>query len=393
MSSAAVVGDRVDSSAPLAERAAYVAQVASLHAEAVDRDARFPAEAVEAMRQVGLLGASVSREFGGEGLGLVELASVASILGTACSSTGMIFAMHHSQVFSITRHVAGSTTLPALVGRIAVEQLLVASATTEIGVGGDVRSSTCFVDRDGDQVVLAKNAPVISYGDDADLILVTARRTADSAPDDQVVLVADSASTTLEATGGWDTLGMRGTASRGYRLTARVPADRIVPDSYDIVLAESMGPACHVLWAAVWCGMARAAVATSRRFVQAAARRSIGTMPAGATPLVGLIAELDRFESLVTQSAVRYDAMADDRQALHAIGYVIATNNLKVTASTLVAEVMSRALAITGISGFRNDGPYSVARLFRDAQGAAVMVSNDRINAHTAQLILVQKGS
>ena len=47
----------------------------------------------------------------------------------------------------------------------------------------------------------------------------------------------------------------------------------------------------------------------------------------------------------------------------------------------------------TGISGFRNDGPYSVARVFRDAQGAALMVHNDRITAHTAQLILVQKGS
>ena len=62
------------------------------------------------------------------------------------------------------------------------EGLLLASATTEIGIGGDVRSSTCFVDREGDRARVAKNAPVISYGEHADLILVTARRDADSAP-------------------------------------------------------------------------------------------------------------------------------------------------------------------------------------------------------------------
>ena len=73
--------------------------------------------------------------------------------------------------------------------------------------------------------------------------------------------------------------------------------------------------------------------------------------------------------------------------------YVLSINNLKVTASTLVAQVVADALRITGIAGYRNDGPYSVARAFRDAQGAAVMVSNDRIVSHNARLVLMQKGS
>jgi len=127
--------------------------------------------------------------------------------------------------------------------------------------------------------------------------------------------------------------------------------------------------------------------------VRAAARRSIGTTPAGATPLVGLIAELERFESLVANAAREFDGLSEVRPALSRVGYVISTNNLKVTASTLVADIVGRALAITGISGFRNDGQFSVSRLFRDAQGAAVMVSNDRIISHTAQLLLIQKGS
>ena len=383
----------IQSAATLQTRAAAVAEIAAQYAADVDAAARFPREAIAALREHGLLGTSVPAEFGGEGTTLVDLAGVAAVLGAACSSTGMIFAMHHSQVLSLTRHLDGAPAIELLVSRIASEQLLVASATTELGIGGDVRSSLCFVDRDGETATLAKNAPVISYGAEADLILVTARTDADSAPSDQVLVACDRDSTTLEETTGWDTMGLRGTSSRGYRLTARVGLDRVVPTPYEAISTQTMLPVSHTLWAAVWLGMSRAATETSRQYVRAAARRTIGSLPAGATALVGLIAELERFESLVGAAGKRFDDLSEDRDALGSVGYLVSMNNLKVTASTLVADIVARALSITGISGYRNDGQYSVARLFRDAQGAALMVHNDRIIANTAQLILVQKGS
>ncbi len=376
----------------LDERVTHVADVAARFAGEVDAAARFPAEAVDAMRTTGLLGASLPTALGGEGLTLVQLGSIAARLGAACSSTGMVFAMHHSQVLSLSRHLGGSPSLAVLAGRIASEQLLLASATTELGIGGDVRSSSCFVDLQGDMVHLVKNAPVISYGSEADLVLVTARRNADSAPSDQVLVVCDASHLALEATGGWDTLGLRGTSSMGYKLDARVPADRVIPEPYDQISTETMLPVCHVLWASVWLGMSRALVGISRDYVRAAARRSIGSVPPGATKLVDLIAELERFESLVDGLARRTDELADDRDGLGAIGYQVSINNLKVTASELVAQIALAALAITGISGYRNDGKHSVARIFRDAQGAALMVHNDRIIANTARLLLVQKG-
>jgi acyl-CoA dehydrogenase len=377
----------------LAERSRLVAEIAAQYAADVDAAARFPHEAVAALREHGLLGTSVPREFGGEGTTLADLAGIATVLGAACSSTGMIFAMHHSQVLSLTRHLDGAPALELLVSRIAGEQLLLASATTELGIGGDVRSSLCFVNRDGETAILAKNAPVISYGAEADVILVTARADVDSAPSDQVLVACDRASTTLEETSGWDTMGLRGTSSMGYRLTARVGLDRIVPTTYEAISTETMLPVSHTLWAAVWLGMSRAATETSRQYVRAAARRTIGSLPAGATALVGLIAELERFESLVASAAARFDDLSEDRDALGSVGFLVSMNNLKVTASTIVADIVGRALSITGISGYRNDGQYSVARLFRDAQGAALMVHNDRIIANTAQLILIQKGS
>ena len=43
------------------------------------------------------------------------------------------------------------------------------------------------------------------------------------------------------------------------------------------------------------------------------------------------------------------------------------------------------------MAGYREDSPYSLGRLLRDAQGAAVMVNNDRIVANNAQMLLVHK--
>ncbi|MDP3209801.1 MAG: acyl-CoA dehydrogenase family protein, partial [Rhodoglobus sp.] len=214
-----------------------------------------------------------------------------------------------------------------------------------------------------------------------------------SSAEDQVLLVARRDQLVLEPAGGWNALGMRGTCSLGYHLTATVSPDAVLPDDYATILAESMGPACHVLWAAAWLGIARSSVDAARRFVQAAARKSIDTVPPGAAHLVGLVAELQAFESLVRDAAHEFTLRADNRIALSSIGYAVSVNNLKVTASTLVTQIVAGALRITGISGYRNDGPYTVARNFRDAHGAAVMVSNDRIIAHNARLVLMQKGS
>src|SRR5690606_10661293 len=134
----------LDIAPSLDERAAAVAEVAARHAAEVDAAARFPVEAVDAMRQHGLLRASAPIGWGGEGASVAELASVASRIGEACSSAAMIFAMHHSQLLSIARHAAGSPAVGELLRSIAAENMLLASATTEIGIGGDVRTSTCY---------------------------------------------------------------------------------------------------------------------------------------------------------------------------------------------------------------------------------------------------------
>jgi acyl-CoA dehydrogenase len=64
---------------------------------------------------------------------------------------------------------------------------------------------------------------------------------------------------------------------------------------------------------------------------------------------------------------------------------------LKAAASRLAPEIVSRALGVCGISGYRCDSPYSVGRHLRDAHGAALMIGNDRLLSANATMLLLHK--
>src|SRR5437660_9965770 len=79
-------------------RARFVAAAAAEHATEVDRDARFPHETFAAARQHRLLSMLVPTELGGDGASVSDVVDVCYMLGPACASSGMIFAMHQIQV-------------------------------------------------------------------------------------------------------------------------------------------------------------------------------------------------------------------------------------------------------------------------------------------------------
>ncbi|MDZ7931686.1 MAG: acyl-CoA dehydrogenase family protein [Rhodococcus sp. (in: high G+C Gram-positive bacteria)] len=368
-----------------------VLAVLRTYADEVDRDARFPTESVDALRDAGLLGVGIPREFGGGGATLTDIARISRALGAECASTAMIFVMHQSQVLSIVRH-GKSDAMADLQRRIVTDRILVASATTEINIGGDVRSSSCAVEYDGEQITLSKNAPVISYGEYAQIVLATARRSVDSPPSDQVLVVCEKPDVTLVKTGTWDTLGFRGTCSPGFMLDARTTTSNILGDNYGDISAQTMLPVAHVLWGSAWLGIADAAVTKARKSVQKAARKTPGTPPPSALRLAELMVVHEQLVDTVFGAAAKFEAVADSPAELGAIGFALKINNVKVTASTLVIDIVGKALQICGISGYRQGGEMSIGRHLRDAHGSAIMVSNERILGHNAQLSLVYKG-
>lgn len=362
-------------------------------ADQVDRNARFPHESISALRELKLLSAYVPGELGGMGLNVVEIAKICEVLGQYCGSTAMIFAMHQIQVACIVHHGLSSNYFREYLRDVVAQQKLIASATTEIGVGGDLRSSVCAVEVDGDRFKLVKKAPVISYGEAADDILVTSRRTANAPASDQSHVLVKKGEYQLEPISGWDTLGFRGTCSSGFLLTSSGSASQILPEPFANILSQTMHPYAHIVWSSLWLGIATDAVNLARSFVRAEARRNPALPPISSMRLGEVDTVLQTMRHDIYQSTSEYHKMrlAGDAEAFNSFGFAIRTNNLKLSSSRVIVDIVGRAMLICGISGYRNDSKFTMGRHLRDAYGAALMVNNDRILNHNATMLLVHK--
>ncbi|MCM2294727.1 acyl-CoA/acyl-ACP dehydrogenase [Allorhizobium sp. BGMRC 0089] len=375
----------------LLARAGRVVAIAARHADGVDHEGRFPAEAVAAMRAERLLGIQIPRDLGGDAAGFGVIAEICTALGQACASSAMIFAMHHIKCSSLVEHAEDNPWQRDFMARIAKEQLLLASATTEGGIGGNLRNSICAITVENGICRLEKDATVISYGDHADAILITSRAHKDAAASDQVMTVFLKGQYTLEKTTNWDTLGMRGTCSDGFLFKGEAPAEQILPKPFAEIAAQSMLAASHILWSGVWYGIAVDAVARAQSFVRAAARKSGGQVPPGALRLAEVANLLQMVRSNVVAALKAYEEAKTDADRLSSFGFSVAMNNVKLASSETIIEIINQAMLICGIMGYKNGTPYSLGRHLRDAHSARLMISNDRILGNTSTMLLVHK--
>jgi acyl-CoA dehydrogenase len=388
------IGTREEFTALLAAVKRIASSTAAEHATAVDTDGRFPIETLTALREVRALSAPVPRELGGLGCNMRELADLCSTLAQGCGSSGMVLAMHYIQVACIARHGLESPLLREYLQDLSRKQYLLASMTSEVGTFGETRTSVCAIERTGPTFKLSKDATTGSYCAHADGILVTCRRASDAAASDQILVLVRKEDYSLEQTTSWDTLGMRGTCSPGFKLTSQGAVDQVIPGSFGDSSAQTMVPYSHILWASLWWGIAANAVARAAEFVRGAARKTPGVVPPTAVRLAEAYENLQVMRHNWLALATEFDEMSQrptGMEELQAMGWALKMNTLKVTASETAPKIVHQALHITGILGYKNDSKFSLGRHFRDVLSAALMISNDRITAKSASMLLVLK--
>jgi acyl-CoA dehydrogenase len=368
--------------------------VAAPHAADVDARARFPLEAVEAMRRAGLLSATVPRALGGSGCGLSEMGRLCATIAQACGSSAMVLAMHYSQLGCLTRHALRDPYFSGYLRELVERQILLASITSEVGSFGDTRTSICAVQREDGRFRLDKQATTGSYCAHADAMLVTCRRDAQAAASDQLLVLVRKEDATLTQTTSWDTMGMRGTCSPGFELRSAGDARQILPEDFARISAMTMLPYSHVLWSSLWWGIAADAVSKAAAFVRGEARKKPGTVPPAAHRLAEVQVQLQAMRQQWLGVAQAYDDIADAPHAaeeLNSMGWALRLNHLKVGCSEQAPQIVHRALQIVGLLGYKNDNPFSLGRQYRDALSASLMIGNDRILAKSASMLLVYK--
>jgi len=145
------------------------------HAAEVDRERRFPHQALEGAAESGLLGMLVPREYGGAGLDPLSFAIAIEELAQACASTAVIVDVHTSvgtePILLFGDEKQKRRWLPPL----ASGKLLGAFALTEPASGSEAASLQTTARRNGDGYVLNGTKVFITNVGHAGVYVVFAR--------------------------------------------------------------------------------------------------------------------------------------------------------------------------------------------------------------------------
>jgi acyl-CoA dehydrogenase len=141
----------------------------------VDRDHRFPEEAVRAAAEAGLLGVLIPREFGGAGLDALAFTICIEELAQACASTAVIVDVHTSVGSEPILLFGTEEQKRQWLPRLASGELLGAFALTEPASGSDAASLKMSARRNGTGYVLNGTKVFITNIGRAGLYVVFAR--------------------------------------------------------------------------------------------------------------------------------------------------------------------------------------------------------------------------
>lgn len=331
-------------------------------AVAVDQEARFPHEALGALREARLLGLVTPVEHGGLGLGIVEAAHVVNRVARECGSAGMVLCMHYCGALVLAAH--GS----AAVNRaVAAGDHISTLAFSEAGSRSHFWAPLSTARADGADVILdaAKSWVTSARGATA---YVWSSRPVEAAGASTIWLVPADA-TGLAVTAVYDGLGLRGNESSPVTAEhVRVPAaNRLGADGagFDVMMGVVL-PCFNVCNAAFSLGLMEALCERSAAWCGGTRHVHLGSSLADLPTVRAYLARMRTKTDMVRGLWLdTLEALAGRPDAM------LRVLEVKAAAAETSLEVAALGMRVCGGAAYRKD--VGVERLFRDAQAANVM--------------------
>jgi len=366
------------------------------NSDRVDELNTFPSENLALLKDAGLMNFLVPKNLGGYGGDLGEMTKIAKILGSACLSTGMIWAMHCQQIACLANHGKG-VIIDDLLTEICKKNHYLGSITSEVGNSGHLLNVSSPLIYQSDRILLNRYAPIVTGGTYCDAFLITMKSNEEALTNDIKLVYALKNQLTIKSSTGWKSLGMRGTNSVGLSLEGEINSDQIINPDTDFadIAYETMIPVGHIAWTSCWLG---ATIGVFKE-VTAILNKSVKTNKTGGLSELTLekIARvrlaIDAVQCMINEMLINYQSYySNNKQKLRSPSFYIKVNNLKVFASEQLFGAVNNLMDIAGMRyAYLKNELCHLERVFRDLRAASMMINNNNLLVANGKLALFEK--